>query len=126
MGASTNVVEDSSRLHDRSNVVGSGAWITFAENVLAVLDRALQSSSSHGHVVVAIGRAQSRLFETMLLREEHNNNNEERKQHSDDRFRQRRRVVTEQWLLNLERSLYRPTTERQQLELLLGGVIPLL
>jgi hypothetical protein len=58
------------------------------------------------------------LFEAILLGGEENKN--------DDRFRRRRMSVTEQWLLILERSLYHPSTETQQLELLLGGVIPLL
>jgi hypothetical protein len=127
--ASTDVVPDQHALQKRSNIVDGSAWTTFAENTLTVLERSLQSSSDRGHVVVAIGRAQSRLFEIMLLRGKQNKCEERMQQMEEDRdnhFRRRRRIATEQWLLTLERSLYRPTTERQQLELLLGGVIPLL
>jgi hypothetical protein len=115
---STDFVPDQIVLQKRCNAEADGAWTNFIENALTVLEQALQSSSDRGHVVVAIGRAQSRLFEAILLGGEENKN--------DDRFRRRRMSVTEQWLLILERSLYHPSTETQQLELLLGGVIPLL
>lgn len=106
-----------------NDILDGTAWGNFVENTLTVLERSLQSSSGHGHVIVAIGRAQSRLFETVLSRGKQNGDEE---RNNDNRFRKRRRTVTEQWLMTLERSLYRPATTRQQLELLLGGVIPLL
>ena len=127
--ASTDAGLDQRGLQKRSNIVDSDAWTNFAENTLTVLEKSLQSSSDRGHVVVAIGRAQSRLFEIILLRGKQNKCEKQTQMMEDDigkRFRQRRRITTEQWLLTLERSLYRPTTKRQQLELLLGGVIPLL
>jgi len=98
----------------------SESWSTFAENTLTVLDRALETNCGRGHTVVAIGRVQSRLFEVFILHGKFSCD-EERK-----RTIRRRRSATEKWLLNLERSLYRPTTERQQLELLVAGVIPFL
>lgn len=127
--ASTDAGPDQHALQKRSNIVDDDAWTNFAENTLTVLEKSLQSSSDRGHVVVAIGRAQSRLFETMLLRGKQNQcekRTQKMEEDIDKRFRRRRRITTEQWLLTLERSLYRPTTKRQQLELLLGGVIPLL
>jgi len=116
---STDFVPDELSFQKCDKIVYGVAFKNFAENTLAVLERSLQSNRDHGHLVVAIGRAQSRLFEIMLL--------EGRQSiESDDGLRRRRRIATEQWLSKLERSLYRPMTERQQLELLLGGVIPLL
>ena len=103
---------------EQTSIIHSEAWRNFTENTLAVLERSLQTNRDHGHVIVAIGRLQSRIFEIMLSEEI---------QHSiAEHFRQRRRMVTQQWLLKLERALYRPVSKRQHLELLLGGVIPLL
>lgn len=108
-------------------IVNGVAWTNFAENTWAVLERALQSNRDHGHLIVAIGRAQSRLTEIMLAEErqpitEGLSTNKDR----NEVFRRRRRIASEQWLSKLERSLYHPVTERQHLELLLGGVIPFL
>mmetsp|Transcript_117246 Transcript_117246/g.239893 ORF Transcript_117246/g.239893 Transcript_117246/m.239893 type:complete len:919 (+) Transcript_117246:201-2957(+) len=114
--------------YKRDEFLHSNAWTRFAEKTLVVLDRALQCSN-HGHTIVAIGRAQSKLLEVMVLREGEKNDEERNRVvegGTDDHFRRRRRITTERWLTNLERSLYRPTTNRQQLELLLGGVVPLL
>ena len=49
-----------------------------------------------------------------------------KKEDTDHHFRRRRLHVTEKWLLSLQRSQYYTTNQRQSLELLLGGVIPLL
>ena len=116
---STDLVPDELSFQKADKIVDCVAFKNFAENTLAVLERSLQSNRDHGHIVVAIGRAQSRLFEIMLSEGRQSID-------SDGGLRRRRRIVTEQWLSKLERSLYRPMTERQQLELLLGGVIPLL
>ncbi len=111
---------------DHTSIIHGEAWNNFTENTLAVLERSLQTNRDHGHVIVAIGRLQSRLFEIMLSEELQNGNGNQKQATTGERFRQRRRMVTEQWLLKLERALYRPVTTRQHLELLLGGVIPLL
>ena len=119
--ASKDSIPDQNTLYKIGNITDSEAWMNFAENTLTILERSLQSNRDHGHIVVAIGRMQTRLFEIVLTGARRNGNDD-----IDDLFRRRRRIVTEQWLSKLERSLYRPVTERQQLELLLGGVIPLL
>lgn len=107
----------------------SDAWTTFADNTLTVLDRSMQVGSDRGHVMVAIGRVQSRLFEVMLFEGNKNKSCEQnrmKKEDTDHHFRRRRLHVTEKWLLSLQRSQYYTTNQRQSLELLLGGVIPLL
>ena len=104
-----------------NNNSNNNALLNFMENTLSVLERAFQSSEGHGPVVVTIGRAQSKLFEIMLRRKEKNEDC-----HDDDRVRRRRRTVTGHWLTRLEKSSYRPTSEEQCLELLLGGILPLL
>jgi len=102
------------------------AWVNFMENTLSVLERAFQTSADHGPVVITIGRAQSRLFEIMLQHKVKYRGKNCSNEDYDNRFRRRRRIVTGHWLTRLERSSYRPTTENQCLELLLGGIIPLL
>jgi hypothetical protein len=106
---------------DNNDDNNNNALTNFMENTLSVLERTFQSSEGHGPVVVTIGRAQSKLFEIMLQRKEKNEDC-----YDDDRVRRRRRTVTGHWLTRLEKSSYRPTSEEQCLELLLGGIIPLL
>ncbi|OEU13638.1 hypothetical protein FRACYDRAFT_241980 [Fragilariopsis cylindrus CCMP1102] len=106
---------------NNNNNNNDNALLNFMENTLSVLERAFQSSEGHGPVVVTIGRAQSKLFEIMLRRKEKNEDC-----HYDDHVRRRRRTVTGHWLTRLEKSSYRPTSEEQCLELLLGGILPLL
>jgi hypothetical protein len=106
---------------NNTTTTNNNALINFMENTLSVLERAFQSSEGHGPAVVTIGRAQSKLFEIMLQRKEKNEDC-----YDDDRVRRRRRTVTGHWLTRLEKSSYRPTSEEQCLELLLGGIIPLL
>jgi hypothetical protein len=121
-----DVVDDDRRKilkcnNNDGNNNNNNALLNFMENTLSVLERAFQSSEGHGPVVVTIGRAQSKLFEIMLRQKEKNEDC-----HDDDRVRRRRRTVTGHWLTRLEKSSYRPTSEEQCLELLLGGILPLL
>lgn len=113
---------------NNNNVEYENAWENFADNALSVLDRAFRSSSDPS-AMLAIGGAQTKLLGLMVQRETEKNR-ESRVQRTvrdkHDRFRRRRRTVTGQWLSNLDRSLYLSTTKRKSLELLLGGVIPLL
>lgn len=90
---------------------------SFADNTLSVLGRAFRSSSEPS-VILAIGRAQSKILGRMVQQEESSR--------GSDRFRRQRRAVTGQWLLQLGKSMHRRTTKRQPLDFLLGGAIPLL
>lgn len=87
-------------------------WKTFVEDALPVLERAFQATHE-GPVVVAIGQAQSRLLNNILRR-------------NDSRWDSQRRRITGHWLFRLQRSSYRPATQSQCWELLVGGVVPLL